>query len=476
MGFAKVSGFPKAGVTNNDLTKAGFILAKDEDGNIKDPTEIAGINLEKFSMFFTKAYRLIYHKSDVFYRYTTVHAPIDDNMFSRILKAFLNRYTEYMWSETLDRKIKGECKVHFDRVEDFDTNKNILNLKSGLFDITTGEHTQHSPTHYSTIQLPIKFDPNADCPSFMKFLEQTFKGDEELVNFTAQMMGYLLTAETKAEKAFLLLGSGSNGKSTLIKVITALVGKANTCNVPITELGNSFARYSLLGKLVCACTENEKDGSNAVKSFGTGVFKALVSGDDVDIEIKNGARFSITPTVKFLFAFNTLPTTKDSTHGFFRKIVIIPFNNIVDEDMKNPELPEELKCELDGIFNFALRGLNELRKNKYKFPVPAAVKRELAKYKSTVNSLIDYVKDNIEVCPDSKVKNKDLYEDYCIWADGEDLLKKGREFIGRLKAALDNANIKYEDDKDEGFAALKGIALKNPLASDGAEPDETYSV
>lgn len=466
MGFKKVSAFRNKNISVEAAKNAGFTLEKDDKGELNN---IVAINLDKLCLSFMEKHRLVYHRSGVFYQEVNgVHVVIDDNRFSRVLKDFLNKYAKYLWSKPLDGVIRNEYAVHSKRVDDFDVDKSILNLKSGLFDLNTYEQKPHTPDHHSIIQLPIHYDPNAECPLFDEFLKFTFNDDEELIDLVTQMMGYMLTAETKAEKAFLFLGNGSNGKSTLIKVIAELVGRANICTVPLSDLGNSFTRLSLMGKLVCACTENEKDGAGS-SSFQTGMFKAIISGDDIDVEIKNGARFSITPTVKFMFAFNSLPSTKDATHGFFRKLIIIPFNRIIDENMKNPQLPYELKNELDGIFNVALRGLARLRSNNYKFPIPQAVKKELSKYRSTINPLIEYISDNIEVLPNNREFNKVLYQDYKEWADDTDLLKEGREFMGKLKLALDNAGIKYKSDKSNGKNYLAGIKIKEKKENGGAK-------
>ena len=466
MGFKKITAFRNKNISVEAIKNAGFMLEQDDKGEWNN---IVAINLDKLCKSFMEKHRLVYHRSGVFYQEVKgVYVDVDDNRFSRILKSHLNKYADYLWSKPLDGVIRNEYAVHSNRVDDFDVDKNILNLKSGLFNLDTYEQKPHRQDHYSIIQLPIHYDPSAEAPLFQKFLEDTFNGDDELIDLVTQMMGYMLTAETKAEVAFICYGIGSNGKSTLIKVITELVGRANICNVPLSDLGNSFTRLSLMGKLVCACTENEKDGAGS-SSFQTGMFKSIISGDDIDVEIKNGARFSITPTVKFLFAFNNLPLTKDATYGFFRKIIIIPFNRIIDDNMKNPQLPNELKKELDGIFNVALKGLTKLRQNNYKFPIPQAVKKELSKYRSTINPLIEYVSENIEVSPDNREFNKTLYQDYKKWADDADLLKEGREFMGKLKLALDNAKIKYKSDKSNGKNYLAGIKIKPKLKKDDDE-------
>jgi len=123
-----------------------------------------------------------------------------------------------------------------------------------------------------------------------------------------------------------------------------------------------------------------------------------------------------------------------------------------------------------------------LRENNYKFPTPDAVKKELVKYKSSINPLIEYLSDNIEVSPSDRVSNKALYNNYKKWADDVDILKEGREFMGKLKLALDNAGIKYKVEKSNGKNYVSGIKLKefadedNGAATNEQNGEKRYSL
>ena len=81
--------------------------------------------------------------------------------------------------------------------------------------------------------------------------------------------GYLLTAETKAQKALLLYGSGANGKGVFIDLISECIGEENISNIPLNELHRGFSRICLLNKLANISSENETNG----KSINTQYFK-----------------------------------------------------------------------------------------------------------------------------------------------------------------------------------------------------------
>jgi D5 N terminal like len=87
----------------------------------------------------------------------------------------------------------------------------ILNLQNGLLNIETGEFKEHSSDYLSLVQLPVIFDPKAKCPKILKFLGQVLYSKDV---FTAmQVIGYCLYKTAEYEKATMLVGPGSNGKS-----------------------------------------------------------------------------------------------------------------------------------------------------------------------------------------------------------------------------------------------------------------------
>ena len=89
-------------------------------------------------------------------------------------------------------------------------------MLNGMYDLEEFSLVEHNKNFYSTIQIPINYLPNAECPMFIKFLKDSFQDDEESEKLAQEWAGYLLTAETKAQKALLLYGSGANGKGVFI--------------------------------------------------------------------------------------------------------------------------------------------------------------------------------------------------------------------------------------------------------------------
>src|SRR5437763_5281033 len=110
----------------------------------------------------------------------------------------LRRFFDFIQRRT------GVERSKFDSAE-----HDILNLQNGLLNSETGEFTEHSPTHLSLVQLPIRYDPNAKCPNISKFLEQVLHPQD--VSTALQIFGYCLYKSAKYEKAIMLFGTGSNG-------------------------------------------------------------------------------------------------------------------------------------------------------------------------------------------------------------------------------------------------------------------------
>src|SRR5699024_12099486 len=79
---------------------------------------------------------------------------------------------------------------------------------------------------------------------------------------------------------------------------------------------------------------------------------------------------------KLVILLNRLIDSDDTSVGYFRRLVIIPFNKRYYE-LKQGEQPEEgisymdvhlidkLVAEISGIFNFSLEGLHDLMEHDY---------------------------------------------------------------------------------------------------------------
>ena len=144
-----------------------------------------------------------------------------------------------------------------------------------------------------------------------------------------------------------------------------------------------------------------------------GIFKALVGEDYLTVERKNKNPFSFQPYARLLFSCNTIPRNYgDKSEGFYRRLIIIRFTHAVPESKRDPDLLDKFRAEADGIFLWALEGLQRLMNNNFKFSVTDTNIQELQRYREESNSVLSFVKECCEVDIGAEVARTELYSQY----------------------------------------------------------------
>jgi putative DNA primase/helicase len=111
--------------------------------------------------------------------------------------------------------------------EEFDQDKNVINMKNGLYHIDTNTLTPHTAGYLSMKQISIPYDPNAKSEEFGKFLSEVlYKSD---IRTAVEIMAYTFLRDNPYEIITVLLGSGGNGKSVYTDLISALHGSEDIC-------------------------------------------------------------------------------------------------------------------------------------------------------------------------------------------------------------------------------------------------------
>lgn len=173
-----------------------------------------------------------------------------------------------------------------------------------------------------------------------------------------------------------MVGGGGNGKGVLLLMLIKLLGKENVSNAYIERLDDKGVRAGLEGKLVNISPEM---GINA--TMADGYLKSITSGDTIEAERKYQPSFSFKPYVRLIAATNRLPRLLDLTNGFFRRAIVLSFNQTFLDEKKDPELEAKLTVELPGILTWAVEGLRELRAAG-KFVIPSSSDEALQQYKA----------------------------------------------------------------------------------------------
>lgn len=238
------------------------------------------------------------------------------------------------------------------------------------------------------------------CPLIDKVFGEWVGEDNRKILY--EIIGYTLWPEYSIHRAFMLLGDGSNGKSTYLKLIEYFLGRKNVAHVSLQDLAeNRFSTYQLVGKLANIFPDIP---SRPLRY--TGVFKALTGQDTIFVDVKHRQGFNYENYAKLIFSANELPRVSDMTYAFWRRWIIVEFPN------KFPPRPGFLKQlltpdETKGLLIVSLIALREVLK-RGEFSVKADFKE---KWLRRTNSVYAFIKDLLE--------GKVTYENHVLRAENK---------------------------------------------------------
>jgi len=229
-------------------------------------------------------------------------------------------------------------------------------LDNCVYNIETREYHPYSPSYRSKNRLPVIYDAEAQCPNIIQFIKEIANPKD--INVLQEWIGYHLLKDYRYQKCCMLIGAGSNGKSTFLRVLEIFLGKENVSNIGLYQLtSNRFATSELHGKLANIAPDISNDELKR-----TGIFKALTGGDTIRAERKHQNAFYFLNYAKLNFSANHLPISEDRSHAFFRRWLLLQFDNTFEGDTADENILNKLTTpeELSGLLNWALEGLYRL--------------------------------------------------------------------------------------------------------------------
>lgn len=286
-----------------------------------------------------------------------------------------------------------------------------INMANGTFVITPQRQELrqvHDPADFMTYQLPFGYDPDATCPTFLRYLDRV-QPDKDCQAVLAEFMGYVFIPHKllNLHYALLLHGGGANGKSVFANIMAAMFGKPNVSHVELSALTNDLnARLELEHKLVNIATEIDTEVKDTV-------FKAMCAGEPVQVKKLYQDQRKMTNYGKLVFLANTLPRVKDSSEGYFRRLLLVPFSVTLPSSEWDVGLEDRIMAtEMPGVFNWVLEGLRRVWANKG-FTKAQAVEDAVAEYREKSDTVLGFINDNaVQPCPDNPRPLKDWYAEY----------------------------------------------------------------
>jgi putative DNA primase/helicase len=361
------------------------------------------------------------------------------------------------------------CKTYH-KLADFDSDINIINLKNGLYDLQTNTLMPHSHNYLSLKQTPIYYDPRAKSRFFNRFVKQIVYFED--IRSLLELMAYTFYRNNPFEVIVILLGDGSNGKSVLFGVLTALHGDRNVSNVSIrTILERPFALYDFLGK---NCNLDSELSTGKIED--TAVLKKITGQQLVRVEQKNQKAFDARIYAKLWLSANRVPYSSDQTNAWFRRNIIIATPNTFDvnadplQGIKKMDINQLSKLttdeELSGIFNMLMKHLRRVLKNKEIYVSANSIEERRTKYLLAADPLTAFVETCIEQTPEH-IRNtiKDAmyiaYSEFCTKNTVGAMTKEafGRAMTKRFHWTTEPQRIKLLDGNEKVYKVWVSLSL-----------------
>lgn len=345
--------------------------------------------------------------------------------------------------------------------------RDYINFKNGMLNWRTGELEPHAPHFGSTVQLPVNFDPDAKAPVFNQFLSQILS--EDYKRYMWETIGYLMMSGNPLQSAFLFLGTGSNGKGTVMRVIAELLGHENCSQISLDSLTqNRFAPAGLFGKIA-----NIAGDIDATYQENTAPFKMLTGEDRYNAERKFGEPFSFESWAVPVFSANKIPGSSDTTKGYLRRWKVIEFTTTIEEKDAIPGLSDRLAEELPGIAASALAALREVMARnggRGGFHVSDEIDKGKERFAESIDQVRQWLDEATIPHADHQEKLSACYKAYRFWANeqGNKPLKSA-EFEARLKS-MDDQGI--STGKTNGNRWVRGLGIVE-YRTDSLHPEMT---
>lgn len=451
------SNFPKLNKKSTKEKKEAYLL---DVGIIPDKS---GYKFEcnQFARFFLKYTTIISLNNNelAIYKQTNGYYVVDSELIiKKIIKYMLNLVSdEWNWSreKSAYESIKRDVITTVDGINDGD----FINVQNGLLSLKDFTLYQHTDAVFTTSQLPISYTPSPpDMPIFTKFLSDITMGDTSMQMLICEAFGYALSNSIAAQKAFFLVSSGSSGKSTLMNVLQKLVGEENCSHTPLSSFNGSFGLAQMVG-----CTVNIASENNACR-INSEIFKAIVGGDKMEVNIKYKPALNVCLNTKIFALFNELPESNDLSFGYFRRLIIIPFQNRFIGDNVDVNILDKMYAELPSILHWAVEGLKRLQKNNYQFTDCEVCRKALEDYRNSVNTVGGFFESNFSLNNTAIIRKSDIYKIYeAFCTENSYEVLQVQKFWRNLKQHFANQEYHFTIKKVKGVEYMVGFSVKRAI-------------
>lgn len=360
---------------------------------------------------------------------------------------------------TLFESLKNEC--FFDPPI---PNRNIVHLNNTTLKVTESGVYEVSD-RFTLNRLHVDYVEEEKSPIWNTFLLSLFHEDDIVT--LQEYVGYCLVPTTIAQKALIMTGKGGEGKSVVGEVLQAIFKNSMVQGELHKLQENRFMMAQLENKLLFY-----DDDLQSSALTDTGTFKKLVTATiPVLVERKGEPHYEMLPYARILASGNKgLEACYDHTEGFYRRLILLRCKE-KDKNRKDDKLLAKkiIKNELEGILNWAIRGLQRLMNNGWEFTISDKTQEAILDARRDGNSIIPFTEDlnTLIYDDDEEITSSDLYDAYEMWCEDNAMKPLAMRTVSNyFRENAKELGITYSN-RVKGKRGYIGVGLINKVTKGG---------
>ncbi len=337
-------------------------------------------------------------------------------MIGKYVAAARSGDDERAWRSTLSRArlaaladlARGMLAVP---VEAMDADPWALNTPGGIVDLRTGHIRPCDPAALLT-RSSRAAPSTVPSPVWERFVGEILP-DADVRTYLQRVLGLALVGEVREHHLPILNGVGANGKSVLAGAIMHALGDHATEVDPDLLVAGRHVRHRtflmrLRGLRLAFVSETDR-----AATFAESELKRLTGGDPIEANLMHRDPVTFAPSHSLVMVTNHLPEVS-ADPAVWRRLSVVPFDEVIAPERRDPGLPERLRGEAPGILRWLLLGTAAYV--RHGLAAPQAVRVRTDDYRADSDHLARFLGEVCEVGPTREVGAAELYAAWQRWA------------------------------------------------------------
>ena len=386
----------------------------------------------------------------------------DDARFRRFINAgvyqqFALKRRDSKYVSAALKEWQPLCAIN---VEDLDKDEFLLNTPTATYDLRYGwrRPREHNSLDFITKQTGV--DPgDKGRDLWQDALDLFFQGDKDLERYVQEICGLAAIGKVYMEAVIISYGSGRNGKSTFWNSISKVLGTYSGGISADTLTANCKRNVKpelaeTKGKRLLIAAELEES-----MRLSTSLIKQLCSTDQIQGEKKYKAPIKFEPSHTLILHTNFLPRVGVIDEGTWRRLVVVPFNAIIEGNSDIKNYAQYLVDNAgEAILAWIMEGSKRVIEANFHIEMPDAVRSMTTAYRERNDWLAQFVEECCDLGEGYKEHSGAVYDEYRSYSIriGE-FARNTAEFYSSI------ASLGIQKKRTKAGSFLIGIKLKDDI-------------